>query len=273
MDNLNDLNTLIREAVSRIQSPESHPAALYKCERCQDHGLVEVPQDITGSPDRWVTICNCAIEERVERLLKTAPTFVRYALTGHRLKPGYQRKYPPLDKEYAAIRPHDYPVTHGFSKDSQAHVLDALGAEPIESYALLGNTGVGKTFLLYTLAQEAVWAGRKVYYFTLTDLVERLRRTQIGGYEGTGELPTPSPVDGRPVHLFLDEVDMLTGTDFALTQVFSLFNHAYNQPEALRISFASNAGLQTLSEKFGAATARRIEMVCASVEIGGVAWA
>jgi hypothetical protein len=238
-----------------------------KCSRCKDAGFVDAPLEMTGGSVQKMR-CECHYVRLVEYLLKRTPEFIAEKLQGKRLAPEViYRKNPPITDNWQRIQPSGYVAKHGFNLKNQQELLDAIGKNPLRSYALFGPTGTGKSFLLWALAVEAAYAGRKVIFRETSALIEAFRSSQTANKEDERHpdivlIEDLKSGSGSPVHLFLDELDNIGPTDFALRKLFDLINHCYNQPSKVVLSIAANLTEAAFKEMFGPATYRRIEVLC-----------
>ena len=90
-------------------------------------------------------------------------------------------------------------------KREQVESLHELGfLDRGENVILLGPLGVGKTHLAVSLAVTAAEAGRRVYYGTLTGLIETLTEARAAG-----ELTRRLRVRTHPALLVVDEIGYL----------------------------------------------------------------
>ena len=94
------------------------------------------------------------------------------------------------------------------AKREQIDALHELGfVERRENVVFLGPPGVGKTHLAISLAITAAESGRKIYFGTLTDLVDSLEEAKAAG-----RLDRRLKILTHPALLIVDEIGYLPVT-------------------------------------------------------------
>jgi len=169
---------------------------------------------------------------------------------------------PDIDQSLTAskrieITPSRYVANHGFPLAAQEAVLRKLGANPLAGYFFCGPTGTAKTFLLWALLQEAVYANRRVIYCTAGQLA-RLMSSQRD--EDTAEIEAikaPELWMGSPVHIYIDELDSIPTRENTLRGLFEIISASYDTRLSV-ISGASNAAPKDLEKIIGSASMRRL---------------
>lgn len=76
----------------------------------------------------------------------------------------------------------DFSFQPGIDKRQVDELATLAFAYRYENVILLGPPGVGKTHLAVSLALKALEAGMVVYYTTLSNLIENLKKAQAQGY-------------------------------------------------------------------------------------------
>ncbi len=105
-------------------------------------------------------------------------------------------------------------------KREQIDALHELGfVERKENVVFLGPPGVGKTHLAISLAITAAESGRKIYFGTLTDLVNSLEEAKAAG-----RLDRRLKILTHPALLVVDEIGYLPVTQSRAVLFFQLVN-------------------------------------------------
>ena len=118
------------------------------------------------------------------------------------------------------------------------HELEFL--ERKENVIFLGPPGVGKTHLAISLAIAAAESGRRVYYGTLTDLIDSLEEAQAAG-RLNHRLKTLT----HPALLVVDEIGYLPVTRSGAILFFQLVNRRYEHASTV---VTSNKGFEQWGE-------------------------
>ena len=100
-----------------------------------------------------------------------------------------------------------------------------------ENVASLGPPGVGKTHLAISLAIATAQSGRKVYYGTLTDLIDSLEEAQAAG-----RLNQRLKIVTHPALLAIDEIGYLPVTRSGAIIFFQLVNRRYEHASTVLTS-------------------------------------
>jgi DNA replication protein DnaC len=152
-------------------------------------------------------------------------------------------------------------------KREQIESLHELGfVERKENVVLLGPPGVGKTHLAISLAVRAAQRGRRVYFGTLTDLINSLEQA-----EAAGQLARRLAVLTHPSLLVVDEIGYLPVSHTGAVLFFQLMNRRYERASTI---LTSNKGFEEWGAVLGdevmaAALIDRVLHRCHLVNIRG----
>ena len=280
MENGPNIREKIRAVTSNLKVVESSASQPQEgCGRCQGTKLVKIPQRIVDSNNKWLdyrTDCECWYQDNAKAVIDRAPAVIRKVLEQRRIRPGIaMRSFPEMDPEWRpmAIEPCEYVREHGLDMVAQRELLDIVGSNPLCGYYICGNTGVGKSLLLWALAAEAAYAGRKVFISEAATFIEACKMDQF--LKPDDERPEGMIYDWDmvtrfygPTHIYLDEIDNIQPTEFAIRKMFDLLSNCYNRCDKVVFSAASNLTLDKLSGIIGPAAARRIETICEQLNLG-----
>ena len=206
-------------------------------------------------------------------LMEQIPDLFRDFIASHWLAPAaVYRKFPKQKTRAGRIEAHKYPEGHGWSMVCQEEMLRQMMSNPLDGYSMFGPTGTGKTLLLWALAKESCYAGRRVIFRKAFDLALEMRDEEFlrpGSQRESVSIEDFLDAPGGKVHLFIDEMDKIAVTDFILRRFFQLFDAAYSMPKRLSISICSNLSVQEFGQIFGEAILRRIREISMLIQMPG----
>lgn len=167
------------------------------------------------------------------------------------------------------ICPHEYVARNSMSLEDQQKVLDVMQRRPLSGYALFGPTGVGKSFLLWALAKEACYAGRRVIIRKCSVVLEAMKDSEDKKAEDRDhpDLIARADLDDSmgKTHFMIDEMDAIPTTAFAMRQLFDLIDYCYENSGKVVLSMTTNLGKGRFKDTFSPALYRRVESCCTQI--------
>jgi|GEM_PF-3118198 len=161
--------------------------------------------------------------------------------------------------------------TLSVSPEYQETVIGILRKNPFSGYFFRGETGTGKTHLMWALFKEAAFAGRRVTFTTAREIIQRYRREEFGRLLSDESALGPDNLSANywgPHHLFIDEFDKVNSGDFTYDYMFTLINHCYENPNEVVLCVATNLTEALFREVWGEAMARRISDITKPITWG-----
>jgi DNA replication protein DnaC len=158
----------------------------------------------------------------------------------------------------------DLSESTGFTTNDQNEVIADLQAYPFSGHSFFGSSGTGKSRFLSCLLQEAILADKDVFYSKMSALIRAIRDNEFGRLpeERWGEIIDADDLrardHGRPLYIFLDEIDKIPITDEVFLKVLELFDFIYENSDSAVISVCSNLSPESCEGIWGVAVTRRI---------------
>lgn len=130
-----------------------------------------------------------------------------------------------------------------------AHELLASCPKPVGWVSFFGEYGVGKSGLLKSLVAACVRAGVSARYVRGADILSETRST----YDDKSAESERALVlrYGRYQFLAVDEVDRVSGTEWARSTLFTLLDDRYTRRDAVATAIATNAEPGGMGELWG----------------------
>ena len=157
------------------------------------------------------------------------------------------------------------PVSH------QAELIRIIKSEPFKGYAFFGPSGCGKSHLLHCLLQEAILTGKDVFFSKMAQLLRVIRENEFGRLpeERWDEIIDADDLknrkQGKPLHIFIDEIDKISITDDVYLKFLELVDFIYENQESAVLNVCSNLSPDKFAEIWGEAVLRRIEHVSSAI--------
>jgi hypothetical protein len=246
-DKLEILGGEMQKILSGLE--ETSPKMSFKCNACEDAEFL--------SRDGNVFPCKCLMERKVrEYALRIIPS--RY-----------------VDARVSTLVPCDK-IVKAISIERQQRVIDTIKFNPLAGYLFFGPTGVGKTHLLYSLANEAVYARRHVIAASASTIIKSAREAEFNksfapiiDFDLIGEYTGRDVANSGILHIFIDELDKIKLSEWSQLLMFDLINMAYDNPDTIKISITSNLSPKSFEENYGAAFYRKLKDISKSIVYGG----
>jgi DNA replication protein DnaC len=232
------------------------PSTIPKCQKCNDTQLIDViPSDkLPIGSSRVVRFCECREENRRNKLIELIVPKMWRGLRVSDLQP-----YPAIAEIFPLKR--------------QAALIKKIQADPFQGYSLFGPSGCGKSRMLHCLIQEAIYAGKDVFYSKMGNLIKAIRDNEFGRLpeERWNEILDTEDLKkrnkGNPLHIFIDEIDKIPITDEVYLKILNLVDFIYENQELAVLNVCSNLDTSKFVITWGDALYRRIESVSRIIEI------
>jgi len=212
----------------------------WDCADCQDTGWLAPEQagpDAVHPPQK----CHCLVQEEVADLYRAS------GLTGQFREQRFDTfdltVYPPSERAYMghvneACRTFSEQVRHG---------------KEVESILLMGDVGLGKTFLCSAIGNAVLDARRSMVYFTLSEFLDLVRLMKFDDdqdyRQGVQRL-----LDADLI--ILDDLGAEKVTEFAAQELFNIINHRMNR--LLPMVIATNLTPGEIQSTYGQRIASRL---------------
>jgi DNA replication protein DnaC len=128
---------------------------------------------------------------------------------------------------------------------------------------LWGTYGPGKTHLLAAIANQLTKGGEGVIYYTLPDLLDKLRDSYKDDFSGTFHQVANVPV------LLADEVDKVNPTLWALEKAYQLFDARYRLQGQIGTVFAMNSRPEVSDTEMDYLFSRMLDSRFEVIEVAG----
>ena len=156
----------------------------------------------------------------------------------------------------------------GVPLERQQQIIDAITANPRQSFVFSGFGGAGKTTLMRY--QQSLLQGLDVAVFFTTAISWQQSITDYAcGRNEAGRKPHDAGLVRRAhfnLALLLDDVDKLKGSDFCNQEFFDLMDAFNDQPDKLLI-MSTNLNKTEFSARFGDSISWRVLKKCTWVEM------
>jgi DNA replication protein DnaC len=145
----------------------------------------------------------------------------------------------------------------------QKQALEAMTADPLGSFFIVGSYGSGKTHLLYSQMRQYLmdekYKGDCILKST-ADILHEIRQSEMD----KGECRALELVRrGQRFHFLWDDADKIKVTDFKIEGLFELIDGIYKNE--MPLSITSNLDISELQAKLSPAICRRIDDICRKI--------
>lgn len=172
-----------------------------------------------------------------------------------------------VNNRLSAISPYAG-ISKNISTERQKRVIDLLKVNPLAGYLFLGPTNVGKTHLLYTLANEAIYAGRHVVASSASQIIKSAREAEFNKEEAS-VIDRDIILQHEFTHIFIDELDKLKLSEWVQLLLFDLIVLAHDYSDRVKISVTSNLPPKSFEDNYGAAFYRKLTEISKLIVYGG----
>jgi len=128
-----------------------------------------------------------------------------------------------------------------------------------KSLYVYGEVAKGKTHLLAGIYEELWLKEKRVYFYTESQLIDRIRSEKIKDKELFYIFDTEWDT------FIIDDFGKKVMADWQISNLFDFIDELYKREKQVVIS--SNYTIETLEEKYGIAIARRIDQKCEHLEV------
>jgi DNA replication protein DnaC len=160
-----------------------------------------------------------------------------------------------------------------FPIDHQEELIQIIKFDPFKGYALFGPSGCGKSHIMHCLLQEAILTGKEVFFSKMANLLRVMRENEFGRLpeERWGEIldadDLKSRKPGKPLYIFIDEIDKIAITDDVFLKFLELVDFIYENKESAVLNVCSNLSPESFAKVWGEALLRRIEFISTAIVI------
>jgi len=230
-----DMNRQIKEKLVSGGYPEDYLQPVYTCPLCKDEGYV-------FDPSR--RMCTCLNQELNRRLLEEA------GLSGD------QQTFENFNSELFSEEPEG---ASGVTQRQMADLIrktcetfaDTFPDTPHLNLLLMGHSGLGKTYLLRSIAHRTAQRGFQPTYTSAYHLLELARK----GYMENSSAPL-APLMEAPLLLIDDLGTEPLMQNITVTQLFNLLNE--RQLRGLHTVISTNLTMSELKERYTERIASRL---------------
>lgn len=222
----------------------AHLDIWWDCPACRNTGWI-TPDLAAIAADQVAPArkCACLLQEEIEELYSIS------GLTG----PMREQRFERFDLQ---LRPPEHRAQAAQVVAACRRFAAQVAAnQAVENLVLMGDVGVGKTFLLSAIAAEVLAARRTVAYFTLLEFVDLIRRQKFERIEEEEVAPGLQRLLEADL-LLLDDLGAERVSEFVIQELFAVLNHRLNR--ALPVVISTNLSPKDLREVYTKRVASRI---------------
>lgn len=251
----------LRILESRATGPDGclnlAPSQKPKCPKCNDTQVIQVYVENRDPRDPVpVRFCECREESKRQKLIER---YVPNMWKGLRIE---------------NLNPWEY-IEDMYPIDKQAEVIKDLKSAPFAGHSFFGPSGTGKSRYLHCLLQEAIIAGKDVFFSKMAKLIFLMREEELGRLPQERWIEIIDIQDlkrrsvGNQIHIFLDEIDKINISDDVYLKFLEIVDYIYENRHVAVLSMCTNLSLDGFVSVWGEAIARRI-MTLTHVHVTGM---
>lgn len=243
-----------KKLLKLLNFPEDYLDIKYTCEKCNDTGFYEERDDIKGV-SYGTKLCSCHLDLlkklSFEQMSKSTPLELC--------------SFEDFDLNYYSKTKKDGVSPYSVMKDVYSHCIKYAENFDLDSVSLYfyGRTGLGKTHLSLSIANEVIKKGYSVIYGSLINFLNKIEREKFGRADTADTENMLIDAD----LLILDDLGAEFSTSLTSSVIYNIINSRICRGVPTIIS--SNLSLTELRDRYPESVASRIIGTYATVNFLG----